>query len=249
MSTSKIIVDAYPFARALKAAIAVAPRKMPRDLVQFRIEGSSLFIGANSGWEVFCAELPANSLALDEERDSVFEITRSEAIAMAAMKMTHEDSEDIPQLGMEIHKTFVQRTDESGLGLGLRSVKVKRHGELYQAELGNIPYSTSLAQGQKPTKRKPQMFARQWATVSSVAKALDADVQVWSTSAIDADVVRNVLTIGDAHMVVLTSTHDAEESGEQPQQKSQLSFEDEEGNDAEEAGTAKVAANPPKGLA
>lgn len=48
METSKIIVFGVPFMKALKAVLAVAPRKEPRDLVQFRIVGEELFISART---------------------------------------------------------------------------------------------------------------------------------------------------------------------------------------------------------
>lgn len=250
---SKIIVPATDFAAALKAAIAVAPTKGARlDLVQFRIVGESLFIGARTHTETFVAEVQTEYIDA-HDRDTAFEISRAEAIALSAMKMAKEESEEEPRLGLLIGEKFVQRTDESGLGLGLRNVKVRRSDEPYQPFLGDIPDALSRVAMRETTSQNVLMAPEQWQLVAKVAKALDVIPQARCISKADAPVAQTFIYADHFSMSVICSMEDGEPEGSEKGEQSDL------GDLVKQAVTEvvvetsqtvkKLAANPPKGIA
>lgn len=255
METSKIIVDAQPFARALAAAIAVAPGKEPLDVIQFRIVGDTLVVAARSHTEAVAVEVPTYYLDVDYERDGYFEITRAEARALAAMKMKKDDPEDELRLGLLVHEQWIHRTDESGLGLGIRAVKVRRCGSPYESALGDVPHSLAEALDKPVTEDRPKMDGRQWTLLGRVARALDCHLVLWANSQPDIQNVRTVIQGDGVAMMVLCADIEATEQDEPeattPALEISLDSIADGGDDSDEddEGPKTVAANPPKGLA
>lgn len=210
METSKIIVFGVPFMKALKAALAVAPRKEPRDLVQFRIVGEELFISARTMWEVITVEVPTRYVDANYERDEWFEITRAEAQTLSAMRIKATDDEDDPQIGLTIHEDYILRTDETGLGLGLRSVKVKRNQPIWESQLGNIPQHMQKAREQEPMLTWPILSPEQWSLVGRVSAAMQEQLTIWSPTPEHHGVVQNVLTSEAVTMSIMCSKMNAE---------------------------------------
>lgn len=253
METSKIIVDAQPFARALAAVIAVAPSKEPLDVIQFRIVADELVVAARSHTEAVAVEVPVYYLDVDYERDGYFEITRSEARALAAMKMKKEDPDDELRLGLLVHERWIHRTDESGLGLGLRAVKVRRCGNPYESALGDVPHALTQAVEKPVTEAHPKMDGRQWALVGKVAKALDCHLALWANSKPESQNVRTVIEGDGVAMMVLCADIEVSEakepSVEEPALEISLASIDDTGNNNGGKTARKVSAKPPKGLA
>lgn len=248
METSKIVVDAIEFQRALTAAIAVAGGD-PLDLVQFRIVGDELVVAARSYNEAIAIEVTTNYLDVDYDRDTFFEITTGEARALNAMKMKKEDPDDELALGLLVHEIYISRTDESGLGLGLRTVKVRRHGNPYESVLGDVPHQLAAAARLAPTSVPPKMDGAQWTLLGRVAKALDTRLTVWSTSEPDSATVRTHVAGDGVAMGVLCS--DLSEEGLEAEAEASaaeqppLSFNDDVSVEVSKV----VAAKPPKGMA
>lgn len=246
METSKIIVDATEFAQALAAAIAIAPTKDPLDVVQFRIVSDSLVISARSHTEAIAVEVSTYFLDVNYDRDSYFEITRAEAIALGAMKMRKEDPDDELRLGLLVHEAWIHRTDESGLGLGIRAVKVRRHGAVYESLLGDVPHALSEALAKPATECRPKMDGRQWALLGKVAKLLDLRLTVWSTSKEESQAVHTAVSGDRVAMLVLCPDLTPGAAGEKlphpDAPELPLAFDDMDVK-------VTIQANPPKGLA
>ncbi|GEM_PF-6509298 len=250
METSKIVVDAVEFQRAMAAAIAVAGKE-PLDLVQFRIVADELVVSARSHTEAIAVEVSTSYLDVDYDRDGHFEITKAEARALNAMRMKKEDPDEELSLGLLVHEAYVQRTDESGLGLGLRAVKVRRNGNPYESVLGDVPHSLAAAAREPATSAQPKMDGSQWSLVGKVAKELDVRLMVWSNSEPGSDTVRTNVAGAGVAMLVLCSDlgreEDNERSSEPPESATiSLNFEDVAKSDAV---PKVVTAKPPKGLA
>lgn len=215
MDTSKIVVFALEFQAALKAALAVAPKTDPNDLIQFRIVRDELVISARTQWELISIEVSTQYVDMNYERDSVFEITRNEAVALSSMRMKKEEEDDDPMVGLIVQEKSIIRTDESGFGLGLRSVKVKRHGNHYEAALGNVPRVLIEARRETPSTRKPTMEPKQLAMVSSAFRAWNKVPIFWTPSSDAATVVKNVVMGSGITMVVMSSQFEHKEKAAQ----------------------------------
>ncbi|MEY8577232.1 hypothetical protein AALI21_02850 [Corynebacteriaceae bacterium 6-324] len=259
MDTSKIVVDALEFQDGLKAVLAVAPKAEPNDLVQFRIVSDSLIICARTQWELIAVEISTHYVDMNYERDEAFEITRNEAVALSSMRMKKDDEEDDPRLGLLVHEKYVLRTDETGLGLGLRSVKVKRHGNHYETALGNIPRVLHDARRATPTTRRPMMEPKQVGMVAAAFRSWSKNPTIWTTSSDEATVVRNVVAGSGITMVLMSSQFEGE-----AKKKQTIRSEGEEAAadfvdvpldmeiiviDGEKHAKATVTANPPGGIA
>lgn len=266
MGISKVVCEAIPFAQALRAALVVGDKKEPRDLVQFRLVDGDLVIAAGTHSDVVSMVVPTTFISADEERDGCFEVTRAEAVALSAMKMKKDPEDHTPLLGLSIDKSTVLRTDESGLGLGVRMVRVRRHGELYESVLGNIPGVVTRAINATPSERLPEMLPYQWGLVSKVSAALDTRLSVFTPSVPGADVVRNIASAYGVGMVMLTPVLDEEDidddgtsspeklepalNFDDPLEQSSGTADDSEVVSADKKpGLRVVAARPPEGMA
>lgn len=229
MEASMITVDAISFQAAMKAALVVAPSSEPHDLVQFRIVRDTLVICARTQWEVIGVTVGTEYVDMNYDRDGVFEITRNEAVALSSMRIKKMEDEDYPRLGLRVHEHYIVRTDESGLGLGLRSVKVKRHGNHYQPELGNIPRVLADARKETPSMRAPQMEPKQVKMVGAAFAAWSEMPVIWTPSTKKATVVRNIIQGPGITMIMMSSPFKDKEKRLEDQKgvdANPLSFED-----------------------
>ena len=149
-SQSRLVVYGLEFQDAMRAAIAVAGGREPWDLVQIAVTaGENVTVSARDGVDSIMVEsiVGAQMVDLGTEYDRVFEITRAAAREIVAMKMKKEEDEDDPLIGIIVSERAVTRTDESGLGLGIRMARVRRHS--YRGEplvLGEIGAMITKAQ-------------------------------------------------------------------------------------------------------
>lgn len=208
---SKIVVYGVEFLRALRAALAVATRKEPRDFIQFRVIDETLYVCASTGWDSVMVEVPTEFVDMDDKRDSFFEISRAEATVLSAMKVKVEDKEFQPLLGILVHEFSIQLADESGIGIPVRAVKVRRSQPIYESQLGNIPRAIDEVFANSPTDSAPCMKPQQWKMAGQVASIMQTNFAVWTDSSLEATVIRNIILGDDVKMVMMTSIADAEE--------------------------------------
>jgi hypothetical protein len=175
---SRMVVYGLEFQAAMRAAIAVAGSKAPWDLVQIAVTaGENVTVSARDGVENIMVEsiVGAQMVDLGTEYDRVFEITRAAAREIAAMKMKQEEGEDDPLVGIVVSDRAVTRTDESGLGLGIRMARVRRHS--YRGEplaLGEIGAMVTDAQSSasSETLMPAELTVTQIKKIAAVAAAL-----------------------------------------------------------------------------
>lgn len=129
-TTSKIITHGIELQNALHAALRIAANKTPHDVLQLRISESTgeLQIFARDASLDLAMGFTVTTTLVDiiGDRDEVIEITKSDARALAAMKVKRDDAEDEPLVGLIIGENAITRTDETGLGLGIRRATVRR---------------------------------------------------------------------------------------------------------------------------
>lgn len=177
-SQSRLVVYGLEFQAAMRAAIAVAGSKTPWDLVQIAVTaGENVTVSARDGVENIMVEsiVGAELVDLGDESDRVFEITRAAAREIVAMKMKKEEDEDDPLVGIIVSERAITRTDESGLGLGIRMARVRRHS--YRGEplaLGEIGAMITKAQSSVSNEGSgpAELTVPQIRKVASVAAAL-----------------------------------------------------------------------------
>lgn len=126
--TSKIVVYGLEFQNALKACLAVSGNKEPFDVVQLRTADGILRVCARDGAADLIVAVDVNVEMLDvvADRDEVIEVSKSDARALSAMKVKKTEEEDEPMIGLIVRENSIVRTDESGLGLGIRQARVRR---------------------------------------------------------------------------------------------------------------------------
>ncbi|MBC3186304.1 hypothetical protein H7347_06920 [Corynebacterium sp. zg-331] len=205
---SKIVVDAGEFATALRAAIAVAPTKAndPRAVIQLRTHQGMLHVCAAGDGQVFSMVVSTMMADIISGRDEAVEITRAEARVLSAMKMAKEDPEDKPRVGLLIGERSVRRTDESGLGLGIRQVRVRR---AHPETLGNIPVSLEGLAAEldeappESSEIVPELTPQQWSLIGKVAMALDEPMVMMALPPTPERRTRVLMLSGCARMSVI----------------------------------------------
>lgn len=129
---SRMVVYGLEFQAALKAALAVGGSAKPFDVIQISagLDSGDIAVCARDGGQkiMIAVVVGTEAIELGDKDDRVFEITRADARALASMRMTKTDSEDdeYPLIGLVLTDTSVTRTDETGLGLGIRQARVRR---------------------------------------------------------------------------------------------------------------------------
>lgn len=176
---SKLVVYGLEFQAAMRAAIAVAGVREPWDVVQIAVtEGQNVTVSARDGADNVMVESIVGAQVVDvaDEFDRVFEITRAAAREIVAMKMKkHEDEDEDPLVGITLSERTVTRTDESGLGLGIRMARVRRSS--YRGEalaLGEIGVMVMEAQSSATgvASGPAELTVAQIKKVAAVAAAL-----------------------------------------------------------------------------
>lgn len=176
--TSKIVAYGLELQTALAAALAVAPAKGPHDVVQLRMSSTS-------GDLLVCARDPLQDLVLAvtvgtemvdvvAERDEVVEISKADARTVAAKKVRKDDDEDDPLVGLIIGEDKITVTDETGFGLGIRQVRVRRITAPGSSPvLGDVETMLSTAAGADGAEQV-MLSPGQWKKIAAVAVATGA---------------------------------------------------------------------------
>lgn len=262
--SSKIVVFGLELQQALKAAIAITPTKPPHDVLQFRFS-------ARGGDMLVCGRDPLANMAvtvsvgttmddLIPDRDEVVEITRASALMLLSKKVIKEDPEDEPMVGLIITGEKITSTDESGLGLGIRQVRVRRAVDPDGGTaVGNIEKLMATASESLPGETA-SLTPKQWKHLSAIAAAVGVDVEVRPLEAAPSGLTR-VLIVGDRLAIYAAHLPEGQPaqsttSDEEADDPLDLFFGDSEAI-KEAAATALgnldnvrvLRANPPKGFA
>lgn len=229
---SKIVVDAAEFTAAMRAAIAVAPSKAddPHSVIQLRTYQDVLYVCAVREGVTLSVAVSTTMSDIINDRDETVEITRAEARVLSAMKMNKEDPDDDPRVGLLIGEHSVRRTDESGLGLGIRQVRVCR---ILPECLGPLPVSfddlmsrrqeLSVAECGEVT---PELTAQQWSLMGRVALALDEDMVMMPLPPTPQHSTRVLLVSDRVCMSVIRGREQSTEQSPIHEDDAVLSFED-----------------------
>lgn len=218
--SSKIIVYGLEFQEALKAAMAVAGRE-PYDVIQLRTGTDGLLrVCARDAERELIVAIDVNTEMLDvvADRDEVIEISMSDARQLAAQKVKQEKGEDPPMVGLIIRESSIRRTDESGLGLGIRKSEVRRAafpGEPTAA--GDIP-AMLWAAAESESGGLHTMSAEQGKKLAAAAGALDTRLEFQPLAATEELDSRVLITSMDGRLVAFAA-HRKEQPAEQDQEK------------------------------
>lgn len=124
--TSKIVVYQEEFVSMLKAAGKVAKNSDPYDVIQVRWETDAelLHVCAVNDKATFVGTM---SVEMGDvlDRDRIFEIEKSRIAGIAAIRFPKEQGE-MPLLGLIIAESWLEITDESGLGIGVHKLRLPR---------------------------------------------------------------------------------------------------------------------------
>lgn len=184
--TSKIVAFGIEFQDALRAALAIAGNKKPYDVVQLRIDSltSDLMIYSRDGGHNLAVGISVGTTMVDviADRDEVIEITKSDARALSAMKIKKEEGrdEEDPMVGLIISEQSITRTDETGLGLGIRQCRVRRTtwpGE--KLALGNVPDMLRAASDALPGEFTT-LTTHQMKVLGTASAALDINLNLFA---------------------------------------------------------------------
>lgn len=141
--TSKAVVYHDDFKAALEAAIKVASDK-DYEAVQLRFVDEMLLICAINTKATFVAEVATEFCDIIAPRDEILELSKKEATALLKFPIkAPKDSEDMAKSGLLISESYVQLTDETGLGVGIRHLRVRR--ETQPGLPGNPPRAVEAA--------------------------------------------------------------------------------------------------------
>lgn len=117
--------------RALKAAKTIAGNKTPYDVIQLRPHGEDgLAVCAVNDKTTFVASIETATYTISRESDEIIEFPKSvlPAFIMATSGIT-KDSDVELLTGLHVAENQITITDETGIGLDIALVKVKRHQE------------------------------------------------------------------------------------------------------------------------
>lgn len=119
---------------ALKAAKTIAGNKTPYDVIQLRPHNEGLALCAVNDKTTFVASIETATYTISRESDEIIEFPKS--VLPAFMMATSGISKDVELLtGLHVEENTVTITDETGIGLDIALVKVKRNQD--PAQIGD----------------------------------------------------------------------------------------------------------------
>ncbi|MBH5301138.1 hypothetical protein EU799_04820 [Corynebacterium silvaticum] len=171
--------------RALKAAKTIAGNKDPYDVIQLRPYGEDgLAVCAVNDTTTFVASIETGIYRMGSEEDEVIEFPKTvlPAFIMATSGIT-KDSDVELLTGLHVAENQITITDETGIGLDIALVKVKRHQE--PANIGD-PRATitrvinQLKQTSDPGPVRP--LPRQIMAVAKAASSMGSRPELYQCS-------------------------------------------------------------------
>lgn len=133
---STVIVYALEFIQALRAMSAIADSKLVQfSVVQLRLSSGGMAGTAANVQHMAAVEVSVELCDVENDEDSVITIDLREAkeivkVCAPAIKTADEDEPQL--LGMMIAPEWIEFSDESGLGLGLKRLRINRIGVEHQ---------------------------------------------------------------------------------------------------------------------
>ena len=263
--TSKIIVDREELIPVLKAAAKVAENKPPHDVVQIRFDQDTeaVQVCAVNGKATFVAYLEPE-MADVLERDQIFEIEKSRIAGITAMRFP-KAGEEIPRVGLIIAESWLEITDESGLGLGVHKLRLPRSQEV---ALEGKPARTIERAAAMAEIEIPKPFPEQLRLLTAVASAAGGRPSlrpVASPPGAEADPHRIIASTASWAMTIsahaTAANEDSDSGGDRPMAVDAGSYaigfddiyedddQDDEDEPHEQAGPRIVEATPPDGAA
>lgn len=121
-----VTCDYRRFKEALNAALAVASAE-PFDMIRLypQIDLCRLGIAAASPQSTFICYIGVEFMTQDAAAVEVAEISVQDAKALKALPIRALDDE-VPMAGIAFYEDKIELTDETGLGLGIRKISVRR---------------------------------------------------------------------------------------------------------------------------
>lgn len=258
--TSKIVVYQEEFIQILKAAAKVATNKDPYDVVQFRWEPDAelLHVCAVNAKTSFVGTM---SVEMGDvlDRDMVFEIEKARIAGIVAMRFP-KGQHETPLLGLIVAESWLEITDESGLGIGVHKLRLPR--SLENAIEGDpretIKRAVAAARSENLGVVRP--YPEQLQTITAVAKAAGGQVRLQQLLAPEGAQVNpnRILATSSYWSMTVTALPDgdaaeASDEADQPDidldDQDELDFEaeDEDEADQPQARTIRIVeARPPK---
>lgn len=226
---SKIICYHDELQSALQAALKVADKNL-FGLIQFRPipEDQVVQISALNPTSTFVATVPTEMCDIVDRRDEVFECLLSEASVMAKFPIKTPPGSDgeVAKAGLIIAESWIQITDETGLGIGIRHTRVRRNSEV---DLPGSHIRTLETAADTPEDSASVMYPAQLDLAGKVAHIMGQKARLRCIEAPDG-VLSRVLLTGTTYGLTLTEGKPQEKdvSDDQP-----ISFADAIGADAE----------------
>lgn len=157
--------------RALKAAKTIAGNKTPYDVIQLRPHGEDgLAVCAVNDKTTFVASIETATYTISRESDEIIEFPKSvlPAFIMATSGIT-KDSDVELLTGLHVAESQITITDETGIGLDIALVKVKRNQD--PANIGDPRATITRAMKQLKENSDPGPVRPLPHQIMAVAKA------------------------------------------------------------------------------
>lgn len=263
IAQSKIIAYHTELQAALQAALKVADKKLFGS-IQFRPlpEDGVLQVSALNATSTFVARVPLEMCDVVDQRDEIFETLLSEASILARfpIKLPKGDDDATAMSGLIISDSWIQITDETGLGIGIRHARVRRNADV---ELPGSPARTiEMAHEMDPAWDSP-IYPDQMDLAGRVAAIMGQKVELRPLDVSRTSLSR-ILVIGSTYGLTIT---EGRENGDEQDDPSSapgpddqpLNFDDDgslggtdapkSGSDFLKSGTGIhiVRSNPPEG--
>lgn len=229
MKQSKIICYHDELQAALNAALKVADKKNFGS-IQFRPipEDEVIQISSLNPYSTFMATVPTEMCDVVEGRDEIFECLLSEASVMAKfpIKMPKGSDGEVPKAGLIIAESWIQITDETGLGIGIRHTRIRRNSEI---ELPGTPARTIETALDTADDPAAMLYPAQTALVGKVAEIMGQKHRIRCVESPDG-VLSRVLLTGTTYGLTVTEGQEQGKEDMVPDDQP-LSFDDAEPRD------------------
>lgn len=170
-----VTCDYRQFKAALNAALAVASSE-PFDVVRLypQLELCRLGIAAASPKSIFISYLDLELMKESAFEVEVVEVSVQDAKALKALPIRALDDET-PMVGITFYDDKVELTDETGLGLGIRKISVRRQSPT--DSVANLAEASDRALAMEYTDSLP-LHKEQAALLSKVLSCLKASAKL-----------------------------------------------------------------------
>lgn len=245
---SKIVCYHDELQAALTAALKVADKKA-YGAIQFRAypDDQELMICALNSVATFVGVVPTEMCDLVAPRDSTFEVPLSEASILARFPIkTPPGNEDVPKSGLLVTESYVQVTDETGLGIGIRHARVRRNSDI---ELPGNPLRT-VTTARTAALAEGQLYPDQLDLIGKVGTAMHQKAWLRVIESPEG-VLSRVHLSGELFDLTVTegaSASEKDEGSPATAEAESLSFDDPKTEDSSVTTIRVVASKPPKAL-